>query len=279
MKQETRTIRYDENLRLEAYCFEGISQPFPIHFHDYYVIGLMEKGKRSLICENKNFVIGEGDILLFNPQDKHACIQADTDPLGYRAFNIKVEVMDNLVREITGQQFKLSFRKNVVRDAELFFALQKLHQAVMSERKEFEKEELLLLTMEQMIQEYGKPFDNSVAGFSAEIEKACAYMKQNYATNISLNQLCGLTALSKATLIRSFAKAKGMSPYRFLENIRLSEAKKLLEQGALPIDAACNTGFSDQSHFTNFFKDYIGLTPKQYRDIFQSNRAGKINGK
>jgi len=28
------------------------------------------------------------------------------------------------------------------------------------------------------------------------------------------------------------------------------------------------TGFVDQSHFTNFFKEFIGLTPKQYQTIF-----------
>ena len=35
-----------------------------------------------------------------------------------------------------------------------------------------------------------------------------------------------------------------------------------------PIEAAAMTGFADQSHFTNYFKDFIGLTPKQYQRIF-----------
>ena len=30
-------------------------------------------------------------------------------------------------------------------------------------------------------------------------------------------------------------------------------------------------GFADQSHFTHFFKEFIGLTPKQYQRIFQNN--------
>ena len=39
MKKEVRTVVYDDELRIEAYHFEGIVQPFPNHFHDYYVIG------------------------------------------------------------------------------------------------------------------------------------------------------------------------------------------------------------------------------------------------
>ena len=50
--------------------------------------------------------------------------------------------------------------------------------------------------------------------------------------------------------------------------MRLNKAKVLLEQGTAPIDAASMAGFSDQSHFTNFFKEFIGLTPKQYQRIF-----------
>ena len=44
MKKETRTAVFDEELRVEAYRFEGIVQAFPNHFHEHYVIGLMESG-------------------------------------------------------------------------------------------------------------------------------------------------------------------------------------------------------------------------------------------
>ena len=44
MKKEVRTVVYDDELRMEAYRFEGIVQPFPRHFHEHYVIGVVEKG-------------------------------------------------------------------------------------------------------------------------------------------------------------------------------------------------------------------------------------------
>ena len=46
------------------------------------------------------------------------------------------------------------------------------------------------------------------------------------------------------------------------------EAKKALEQGARPAEAALAAGFSDQSHFTNFFSRCTGITPGAYREIF-----------
>lgn len=88
--------------------------------------------------------------------------------------------------------------------------------------------------------------------------------------SITLDDLSKLAGLSKYYLLRSFTKQKGISPYSYLETIRIGKAKKLLEQGVLPVDAALQTGFSDQSHFSNFFKKFIGLTPKQYMNIYKS---------
>lgn len=57
MKKETRTVVYDDELRLEAYRFEGTQQPFPNHFHEYFVIGFVEDGERCLFCRNQEYVI------------------------------------------------------------------------------------------------------------------------------------------------------------------------------------------------------------------------------
>lgn len=64
MKKETRTVVYDDELRLEAYRFEGIVQPFPNHFHEYYVIGFVESGERCLSCKNKEYAIQKGNVIL-----------------------------------------------------------------------------------------------------------------------------------------------------------------------------------------------------------------------
>ena len=98
---------------------------------------------------------------------------------------------------------------------------------------------------------------------------------------IYLDQICHLEGLSKSTLLRAFTKSKGVTPYSYLQNIRIGEAKKLLEQGLPPVEAALQTGFSDQSHFTNYFNRYIGLAPGVYREIFlmKENSEDQKQGK
>ncbi|WP_251390413.1 helix-turn-helix domain-containing protein [Mediterraneibacter agrestimuris] len=281
MKKETRTVVYDDELRLEAYRFEGTQQPFPNHFHEYYVIGFVESGERCLSCKNNEYAIQKGNVLLFNPGDNHACVQNDGGTLDYRGFNISKEVMLDLTEEVTGKRELPGFSENVIFDEEVICYLHPLHEMVMKGLCDFGKEENLLLLISMLIQRYGQPFENCIPECREEIEKACRFMEQHFAERIYLDQICRYAGLSKSTLLRAFTKSKGVTPYSYLENIRIGEAKKLLEQGFPPIEAALRTGFSDQSHFTNYFNRFIGLSPGVYREIFLAKSSGedKSNGK
>ena len=170
MKKEVRKIFFDEELRLEAYFFEGVSQPFPPHFHEYYVIGFIESGRRQLsVCGNE-YTAAEGDILLFNPLDNHSCFDADGDTLTYGAFNIKPDIMEKLAAELTQMREPMRFSDNLIRDGDLFFSL-------------------FLLTFSQLIGEYSQAAENTSAECRGEIEEACLYMAENFSERISLETL------------------------------------------------------------------------------------------
>lgn len=272
MKKEIRTVVYDDELQIEAYRFEGIVQPFPNHFHEHYVIGFVEDGQRVLFCKNKEYIIDKGSIVIFNPGDNHSCAQNDGRALDYRGLNISKETMSSLTKEVTGNRELPGFSSNVIYDKEIICYLRLLHEMVMDGTRDFGKEESLLILIFMLIQKYGQPFEDCVPECREEIEKVCEFMKQHYMEHLCLEQLCKYAALSKSTLLRAFTKSKGVTPYRYLENIRINEAKKLLGQGVSPLTAALQTGFSDQSHFTNYFSRFIGLAPGVYRDIF-SNKS------
>lgn len=268
MNTEERIVVYDNFLQIEAYRLKGIAQTFPMHFHEYYVVGFIERGSRTLFCQGAEYSVNSGDILLFNPNDNHSCIQSGTDFLDYRAINVKTDIMKKIAEEVLGTKILPKFSMCILDDSELFCLLKKLHKMIMGGGDDFQKEELLFLVFSQLFKVHTES-PRKEYECSLEIEDICTYMGEHFSEKISINNLCELTALSKATLIRSFTKEKGISPYRYLENIRLGAAKRLLEKGVPPVDAAVETGFFDQSHFTNFFRDYIGLTPKQYSNIFK----------
>ncbi|WP_273852117.1 AraC family transcriptional regulator [Guptibacillus spartinae] len=268
MRQEERTVHFDVTLQIEAYRFVGIMQKFPNHFHEYYVIGFIESGQRRLSCKNKEYEIGTGDLIFFNPYDNHACESINNETLDYRCLNIKPEVMRKVTKEITGQDYLPSFVSPVSYRSEHANLLHNLHQMVMDEISDLEKEETFYFLIQQLIEEYAVAKEDTQIVTKHEIEKVCRFLETHYAEDIGLEDLATVANMNKYSLLRSFTRYLGITPYRYLQTVRINEAKDRLEQGMKPLDVAMETGFIDQSHFSHIFKEFIGLTPGQYRDIF-----------
>lgn len=270
MVNEIRTVYLDSDLNIEAYRFKGIMQKFPAHFHEYYVIGFIEEGQRHLVCKGEEYIINPGDLLLFNPYDTHSCEQIDGKTLDYRCINVKPDVMKKAMLDIHGDESLPCFKQNVLFQSEIVSPLRELHLHVSKDENVFEREELFLYLLEELIQTCSDlTILPAVSETSYEIKAICTYLDEHYAKSVTLNDLSTLTGCSKYHLLRSFTKQKGISPYCYLETIRVNQAKKLLEQGVKPIEVTTLTGFSDQSHLTKFFKRLVGLTPKQYMRIFE----------
>jgi AraC-like DNA-binding protein/mannose-6-phosphate isomerase-like protein (cupin superfamily) len=271
MPNDIRTVCYDTALQIETYRFQGVMQKFPNHFHDYYVIGFIEAGQRYLQCKNQEHIINPNDVTIFNPRDVHSCEQIGDKALDYRCINIQPEIMKKTALEITGREFLPIFSQPVLYRSELASSLQELHRMISVEETDFIKEELYLFLIGQLLQEYADSvIDTLTQESDSQFKVVCDYIEANFAKTITLDELSRLANMSKYHFLRSFTRQKGISPYSYLETIRICNAKKLLEQGVPPVETALRTGFHDQSHFSNFFKKFIGLTPLQYMRIFLS---------
>ena len=165
-----------------------------------------------------------------------------------------------------------SFTDTVVYKSDITQSVRDLYLAILEHAPKLEKEETLFFLIEQILREYASDFESAdILQPNPRIQTLCTYIEEHYAENLTLDDLLAMTDFGKSYLLRSFTKQTGVSPYRYLQTIRLDKARKFLEQGIAPIDAAGMAGFADQSHFTHFFKEFIGLTPKQYQRIFQNN--------
>lgn len=273
MEKPFKTVAADRDLHLEAYHFQGLAQPFSLHFHAHYVLGLAERGTRNLTFKGRETVLHPGQLLLLNPGDSHACTQCGGGPLDYRSVTIPIETMLELAEELYGSRTLPVFPAPVADDPELACQFRAFHRLLLSGGEKFPREEALLLLAERLLERHGQFSCPPSPPCREEVRRACEYMDRHFPERVTLAQLCRRTGLSKSTLLRAFTQDRGITPYRYLEAVRINAAKRLLEQGASPLEAAIQTGFSDQSHFTNYFTSFIGVSPGMYRDIH--SRAGK----
>ncbi len=110
-----------------------------------------------------------------------------------------------------------------------------------------------------------------------DLTPAVEMMMAQYGKNLTIADLAAHVSLSPSQFSRRFKKEVGISPHRFLQQVRLDAACDLLVTTELSISTiARNTGFYDQSHLANQVMKFKGLTPVSYRDKFQQRPAKRF---
>jgi len=94
------------------------------------------------------------------------------------------------------------------------------------------------------------------------------YIREHLPSKISLKDLTALIGMSQTVFLPRFRESFGLSPYRYVIEMRVRRARKLLEKPNLPIaEIAMQCGFADQAHLTVTFKRIVGMTPTRYRQL------------
>lgn len=105
--------------------------------------------------------------------------------------------------------------------------------------------------------------ERSVPAFHAQVKQAILYLKANFATAISLDDLANHVCISKFHLCRQFRLYTGSSIIKTLNHIRCTEARHMLEGGATVRAAASACGFDNLSYFSRVFKQFMHCLPSQ----------------
>lgn len=100
---------------------------------------------------------------------------------------------------------------------------------------------------------------------NAMINKVIAALEQTERPLWTLAELADISGMSRYQLIRAIRAVTGMTPHVYQINVRITQARRLLQSGHSIIDISYQLGFADQSHFQRVFKDYTGVTPGCYR--------------
>ncbi|RXZ78384.1 AraC family transcriptional regulator [Paenibacillaceae bacterium] len=116
--------------------------------------------------------------------------------------------------------------------------------------------------------------DHPVA-YDTRVFEICQYVEERLSNPPSLEELAGRVSLSKEQLRTLFQAALGLSPMRYVRQVRLQRAKDLLTLTTDPIkEIAAQIGFEDQHHFSRAFQQSEQMSPLEYR-----RRQKRSNGK
>ncbi|PIR25089.1 MAG: cysteine methyltransferase [Deltaproteobacteria bacterium CG_4_10_14_0_2_um_filter_43_8] len=98
------------------------------------------------------------------------------------------------------------------------------------------------------------------------IEKAIAYIQQNFLAQPELDDIAKQVHLSPFHFQRLFKEWAGVTPKKFLQYLSIEYAKKLLKKNLSLLDASLETGLSGTSRLHDLFVTVEGMTPGEYKN-------------
>jgi transcriptional regulator GlxA family with amidase domain len=103
-------------------------------------------------------------------------------------------------------------------------------------------------------------------GGSAKLVEAVALMEANVAEPLNTDDVARLVGVSRRQLERLFRQHLGAMPSRWYLDLRLEQARRLLQQGSRSIlQVGLSCGFSSAPHFSNAYRSRFGRTPREER--------------
>lgn len=133
--------------------------------------------------------------------------------------------------------------------------------------------DLSKITIEGLFQELlGKLLEQitgeTVTGTPIWLSTAKDYIHENFMETLSLSKVARVADAHPSHVARVFRQNFNSSIGDYIRRLRLCHAIGELVSTDKPLaEIAGESGFFDQSHFTNLFRDFYGVTPKTYRDL------------
>jgi len=99
-------------------------------------------------------------------------------------------------------------------------------------------------------------------------------LRARLADPLDIDALACAQSLSASTFRRRWMEAIGTPPARYLQNLRIAEARRALVESTIPIREIANAcGFEDEFYFSRCFRRATGIPPREYRKTFRLERS------
>lgn len=115
-----------------------------------------------------------------------------------------------------------------------------------------------------------RAFQDRVAHGDAAIRECQNWLRKNLSHPAPVEAVERQSGLAPRTFKRRFAKATGVTPLAYVQQLRVEQAKALLESSDTAVDeVSWRIGYEDVAFFRRLFKRLTGLTPRDYRTKFR----------
>ena len=243
---------------------------FPEHHHDFHEIVLVEQGAGIHIFNGQPQSLCSGCVCFIRDHDRHLYEQTEnlylTNVLwrGPQAFRFVTSLEALLPQEHDGRypsHWRISNR--IMTQAKTLVAqLQEPGgNEVMAQRVH---QELTFMQLLLLLHQGCREQESNAQ--EARLLRLLDWLNEHYSEDIDWDALADRFSLSLRTLHRQLKQQTGSTPQRYLNRLRLLQARHLLRHSEMRItDIAYQCGFGDSNHFSTLFRREFGCAPRAER--------------
>lgn len=253
---------------------------------ELYVLILVKEGTLYITQNGVNYKVGKNQYLLFKEGEEHYGYQASAGKLSYLwvhfTFRTPVTTYDqsDFIREY--------LEKNALSDSSnSYYLVPEFGEISLTQRAPLLFNQLLDLSRQEKLyskhmidyalsllvmeisQEFIEMNDNIKNNIPPHIARVMEWIKANYYSNITINEIAKEFGYNQDYLSALFKKTTGVTFIQYINQTRISIAKSLITNYDVSIkEAAYTCGFMDEKYFMKVFKTIEGITPSEYKKAF-----------
>jgi AraC family transcriptional regulator len=244
-----------------------VDTPYSIK-RDYmnsFIAFYIKRGSLNFHYLDQSFAAKKGDIVLLDCKEKNNYYA--TEEAEFQFFHFTGKHTQELYNELykrQGCRFRLPSHKNNIPEI--------LSLLASSQEIDFKLSLLIYELLGNLLESTRSTYESkeaTAAKIPPEIQAALVYISENFSSKITIEELSGQSNLSSSHFTRTFKKYMGSSPYQYLLNYRLIQAKNLLVETNLSVEQISDDcGFYSVGHFIKAFsKSAGGITPGKFRKV------------
>ena len=260
-------------------CFSKYPFLSESHQFDFYSLAFFTKGNGVVKIGSESFEIKPGRLFFFPPNTGHS-FQLTEEPEGYYTFFCQDFYADefSMIRLLYLFSFSLPIAsREPVQSIDLpqkKYSIRLLFDTLYNEchAEPHTKSHIVRSYLNILILKLSDFFDNNYALNNRETNAIILQLEHLIEANF-IRQPHGefyakLLGITEAKLNAICKRTFDMSPKKIIQERRIMEVRKMLEQTDLSVaEIAFKFNFSDNSYFNKVFKSYTQLTPGRYREI------------
>ncbi|WP_406145529.1 AraC family transcriptional regulator [Streptomyces sp. NBC_01012] len=243
-----------------------VRHTFPRHSHEGYVIATITGGVEDVGLPDGTMHAGPGTVIMINPEVPHTARAGVPEGWVYATLYPSAQVVNDIAAELTDLRGTVGFAETGVPDPYAARLITEVHRAA-EEGNALAADSVLRVLVARLLDRHGDVLPGRASRFAGARDAARARnaLEERMARPPTLEALAAELGTSPFALLRAFKKEYGMPPHTWLTDARVRRARRMLDTGTAPAEAAAAVGFTDQPHLNRHFTRIVGVPPGAYR--------------